>query len=871
MQSRPKKILNNYLILGYAAGLFLVSSCQSEKAVVQPTIEASKPTDADSTDEEEKLRILKLIREKESKISGYQASAKRDFDLLHTDLDLAFDWKRQAVIGKAKLQLVPYFYPHKELVLDAKDFEVGAIYLLEGENQNKLNYRYDEKQLKIYLPELLTSKDTFEVEINYTAFPERNSGSGSEAITDNKGLYFIDPLDTIPSKPSMIWTQGETEHNSKWFPTIDKPNERHTHLFKLTVPDSMVSISNGELIKQVQLENGLRKDYWEMKLSHAPYLAAMAIGDFGKVEAKWRDIPLGYYVEKGFEKGAAKVFENTPEMIGFFEEKLGVNYPWPKYDQIVVNDFVSGAMENTTASIFYEDLRLDEREAIDSEWDYIIAHELFHQWFGDLVTTESWANLTLNEAFANYSEYLWNEHKYGKDQAALKLVTEMEGYFAESETKQVDLIRFDYTDSEDMFDSHSYNKGGVILHMLRKHLGDDAFFQGLNLYLKKHAFQSVEVHDLRLAFEKVSGEDLNWFFNQWFLDKGHPELFFEVDYSQPENILISAYQVQDLESTPLYQLPIEVSWYEDETRKSKILTMTQAFQQFALENGAPVTQVYIDEGKNLLARRTQEIDADQFALQFKESKLGVARYEALDSLVSREAKDQLLEILSLALKDSFWSVRENALGFLQNDPEWKVQVKGLEEKVYDLAEKDPKNSVRAAAIDLLATWDNDKYQTTFLRLANDSSYLIASSALMALVESEENPVELGVIERFSTDKNFRITIPVAEYYIQQGVTGKGRWFLDKLNQLSNEGLYYYFGYFSEYFTRFPEEGKNQAVTELLTQMEKNSKSYLRRGAFLALLSFADDEEVIREINVLAAKETDQDLKNYYNYFLETLN
>jgi len=870
MQSRPKEILNNYLILGFAVGLFIVSSCKSEKAAIQPMFDTSNSIGTDSTDEAQKLRILKLIKEKESKISGYQASAKRDFDLLHTDLDLAFDWEKQAVVGKAKLKLVPYFYPQKELILDAKDFEVGAIYLFKEDNRNKLNYRYDEKQLKIYLPELLTSKDTIEVEINYTAFPNRNSGSGSEAITDNKGLYFIDPLDTIPGKSSMIWTQGETEHNSKWFPTIDKPNERHTHLFKLTVPDSMISISNGELVKQEKLENGLRKDYWEMKLPHAPYLAAIVIGDFGKVEAKWRDIPLGFYVEKGFEKGAAKVFENTPEMIGFFEEKLGVNYPWPKYDQIVVRDFVSGAMENTTASIFMEELRLDEREAIDSEWDYIIAHELFHQWFGDLVTTESWANLTLNEAFANYSEYLWNEHKYGNDQAALKLVTEMEGYFSEAETKQVELIRFNYADSEDMFDSHSYNKGGVILHMLRKHLGDEAFFKGLNEYLVKHAFQSVEVHDLRLAFEKVSGEDLNWFFNQWFLDKGHPELFFEVDYSQPDNILVSAYQVQDLESNPLFQLPIEVSWYEYEIRKTKTLKMTRAFQQFALENGSSVTQVYIDEGKNLLARRVQEITADQFAIQFKESTLGIARYEALDSLVAREAKDQLLTIIPLALKDSFWSIRENVLGFLQNDPEWRTSVRGMEEMVYDLAEKDPKNSVRAAAIDLLATWDSDKYKSTFLRMANDSSYLIASSALMALVGSEENPIDSSVIERFATDRNFRITIPVAEYYILQGVVGKGQWFLDRLDQLSGEGLYYYLGYFSEYFSRFPEEGESLAVSKLLTQMENNSKSYLRRGAFLALLSFADNEEVITQISRLAGKEKDQELKNYYNYFLETL-
>lgn len=868
MHFRPNKILNSCLAIGGSAFLLVAISCKSEKVAVELESAPLTFTEADSVAEIDSTRLLQLIREKEAKIEAYQPSAKRDFDLLHTDLDLSFDFERQAVLGKANLTLKPFFYPQKELIIDAKDFEVGAINLVNSGNLTKLSYRYDERKLRIYLPELLSSADTFEVEINYTAFPERNAGNGSDAITDTKGLYFIDPLDTIPGKPTMIWTQGETEHNSKWFPTIDKPNERFTQLFKLTVPDSMVSISNGELIKQEKLENGLRKDYWEMKLPHAPYLAAIAIGDFGKVEAVWGDIPLGYYVEKGFEKGAAKVFENTPEMIGFFEEKLGLKFPWPKYDQIVVRDFVSGAMENTTASIFMEELRLNEREAVDSEWDYIIAHELFHQWFGDLVTAESWSNLTLNEAFANYSEYLWNEYKYGKDQAALKLVSEMEGYFSESESKQVDLIRFEYEDSEDMFDAHSYNKGGVILNMLRDHLGDEVFFKALNEYLKRYAFQSVEVHDLRLAFERASGQDLNWFFNQWFLDKGHPELYFEVDYSQPENILISVYQSQDLENAPLFQLPIEVSWYENEERKSKKFYVNRAFQQFSLENENAVNQVYIDESKNLLARRSQEISSEQLARQFKESKLGVARYEALDSLVSREAKAELFEILPLAIQDSFWSVRENALGFLQNDPEWKSQLAGIEEMIYTIAEKDPKNSVRAAAIDLLAAWDPDKYQNTFLRLVNEPSYLVAGSALMGLVNAVENPVDAMVIERFAEDENFRMTIPVAEYYILQSISGKGDWFLNRLTKLSGEGLYFYLGYFSEYFSRFPEEGKSEAVNKLLNLMEREPKNFIRLGAFQALMGFADDELVVQKIDQIAALENDLDLKNYYKYFLE---
>ncbi|MCE7054037.1 M1 family metallopeptidase [Algoriphagus sp. AGSA1] len=560
-QSPAKKLIIKRCYIAVQA-VFLITSaaaCKSGQILDQEINENPVAERNQNPDKADSVAYQEIIFRKEAAIENYNATPKRDFDVLHMELDLSFDYLRQEVIGKAELSIVPYFHPIDVLVLDARDFEFNGVFFAQNDHREPVNYTYDGQQIRLDLPRLLTRLDTFRISLDYIAFPERNAGDGSEAISDAKGLYFIDPLDTLPDKPRMIWTQGETAHNSKWFPTIDAPNEKFTQLLKLTLPDTLVSVSNGELVRQEKLEGGMRRDYWEMKLPHSAYLAAFAIGDFGKVEANWEGVPLGYYVEKGHEKGAEKVFKNTPEMIGFFSDILGVRYPWPKYDQVVVRDFVSGAMENTTVSIFMEELRLSEREAIDSEWDYIIAHELFHQWFGDYVTTESWANLTLNEAFANYSEFLWNEYKYGEDEAKLKLVAEMENYFAEAETKQVDLIRFDYGEAEDMFDSHSYSKGGAILHMLREHLGKEAFYEALRFYLRTHAFSTVEVHDLRLAFERVSGEDLNWFFNQWFLDKGHPELHFEVDYSDPNNILISVSQRQDLTETPLYQLPLQVS------------------------------------------------------------------------------------------------------------------------------------------------------------------------------------------------------------------------------------------------------------------------------------------------------------------------
>lgn len=800
----------------------------------------------------------------------YQASATRGMDLLHMDLDLRFDWKTQQVFGKAKLRLTPYFYPQKIVVLDAQDFEFGKVARMHGGELETLSYRYDNQEIQIYLSEEATVGDTVELEVNYVAFPDRNSGGGSAAISDTKGLYFIDPMDTIPGKPTMLWTQGETQHSSKWFPTIDRPNERLTHDIWLTVPDTMVSISNGLLLKQESLGNGMRKDHWKMNLPHAPYLVAIAVGDFAKVTSFQGDIPLGYYVEKGFEKGAAKVFASTPEMINYFEKILGVPFPWQKYDQIVVRDFVSGAMENTTASIFMEELLLDEREALDSEWDYIIAHELFHQWFGDLVTAESWSNLTLNEAFANYSEYLWNEKRYGKDQADLKLVVEKEGYFAEAETDSKELIRFNYADAEDLFDAHSYNKGGLVLHMLRGQLGDAAFFKGLNLYLTQHAFQAVEAHDLRLAMEQVSGQDLNWFFNQWFFAKGHPELRVEVDYSQPENLRLRISQVQDLNEIPVFQLPITVSWYEGVVRKTKIVQLKKAQQELVLENGYPISLVYVNEGQEILMKGNQVLTNAQYLRQFKESQLGVARYEALDSLVSRDAVEELGIVLPLALDDSFAAIRERGLSLLQGGVQWKEALGELESKIYRLAEEDPSNKVRAGALEVLAEWNPSGYRGAFTRLARDPSYLVAGAALMGLARVSDPVVALSWMETFERETNFRMSVGLAEYYISNKVLGKGLWFEEAFSKLNGEGLYYFMGYYGSYYMDVEASDKEKAIRRLLAILENNPKDFLRLGAFQTLMGFVMEEGLLDKMVKIVEQEQSKDLQSYYSYYLELL-
>jgi len=872
ISSRGSISANRFISYSFLVCLILVWSCKSAEVTKQAQNYPSEKLDTinqENLDSIDKDALIRLNISKEKAIESYRNSEKRVFDILHMDLDLSFDYEAQTVIGHVDLRIKPFKYPQKIMLIDAQDFELGKIFFSQKGKFSDLAYSYDEQLIQIYLPRELDERDTFNLVFDYRAFPNRNPGGGSEAIQDTKGLYFIDPLDTISGKPRMIWTQGETMHNSKWFPTIDHPNERFTQRLNLKLADSLVSISNGELVAQKKVENGMRIDSWEMKMPHSPYLVAIAIGDFEKVSAVWEDVPLGYYVEKGYKNGAAKVFQNTPEMIGFFSDILGVRYPWPKYDQVVVRDFVSGAMENTTASIFMEELRLTEREAIDGEWDYIIAHELFHQWFGDYVTAESWSNLPLNEAFANYSEFLWNEFKNGPDEAKLKLIAETENYFAEAEIKIENLIRFEYTDSEDMFDSHSYSKGGVVLHMLREYLGKEVFYEGLNYYLKAHALQSVEVHDLRLAFEKVSGEDLNWFFNQWFLDKGHPELGIEVDYSEPENILVSITQQQDLTVFPLFQIPFEISWYVDGEREKKKFFLNKGFQQFAMNNEIPVDQIYFDEEKNILATINLDRNAESYRKQFLTSKIGIARYEALDSLVSMEANEELKVVMHEALSDSFWAIRESALRIIQGNTSWLSEDSNLENKVFELVENDLKNSVRAGAIDALASYDAVKYQQTFKRLANHPSYLLSGSALMGLME-EGIDLEKDFIAQFEVEQNFRIVIPVADFYITKPIAGKGTWFNAKLKSLSGEGLYFYLGYYAEYFSRFSEEGSEEAISNLFTILNGDEKSFVRLGAFQALLAFSDEEVVIDRLVKSTASESDPELKTYYQYFMEVI-
>ena len=289
--------------------------------------------------------------------SEYHASRTKDFDLLHTKLEVSFDWKKQYLHGIATLTLKPYFYPQNILELDAKGFDIHSIILVAGVQdfeplQQELQYEYDSLIIKILLDKTYTRDETLLVRIDYTAKPNELPEGGSAAILSDKGLYFINPDGKEPNKPRQIWTQGEPESNSCWFPTIDSPNEKMTQEIYITIDTSFTTLSNGSLIYSKINEDGTKTEYWKQDLPHSPYLAMMAIGKFAVVKDHWQNIEVNYYVEPEYARYAKDIFGNTPEMIEFFSNMLGYKYPWDKYSQVVVRDYVSGAMENTTATVF---------------------------------------------------------------------------------------------------------------------------------------------------------------------------------------------------------------------------------------------------------------------------------------------------------------------------------------------------------------------------------------------------------------------------------------------------------------------------------------------------------------------------------------
>jgi aminopeptidase N len=622
--------------------------------------------------------------------------------------------------------------------------DIKEVALMNGAAKTKLSYTYDSLHLHIDLDKTYTAKESYSIYIKYIARPNEYKGKGSEAIRDAKGLYFINPLGTDKDKPTQIWTQGETEASSVWIPTIDKTNQKTTQEFYLTVPSNYVSLSNGLLVKQTDLKNGFREDVWKMDLPHSPYLFFIGIGDYAVIKDSYKGKEVSYYIEKPYEKVARKIYGNTPQMIAYFESKLGVAYPWSKYAQISGRDYVSGAMENTTATLHSDAVQQDARELIDgNNWESTIAHELFHQWFGDLVTAESWSNLTVNESFADYSQTLWFEHSQGKDAGAFENYTGLRSYLSSPSDAEKHLVRFFYQNQEDVFDLVSYQKGGRILNMLRHLVGDDAFFASLNKYLTDNKFSNGSAIKLKLAFEAVTGKDLNWFFNQWYFGSGHPYVRIQQKYMpDQQKVLVTIQQTQT--QNKLFTLPVGIDVYVNGNRNHYEVWSKNKVDSFYFPAAVAPDNVNVDNDKILLWAKDESKPIEQYAYQFKHARNFMDRFEAANEAATNLKNPAAKAIIEAAIKDTFHVIRSIAL--TSYNP--TAIDASMEAQILELAAKDKVSSVREDAINVLSKINKPSFTPLYEKWVNDSSYTVAGAALAAL-EIVDSAKAIDIAKAFS--------------------------------------------------------------------------------------------------------------------------
>ena len=432
-------------------------------------------------------------------------------------------------------------------------------------------------------------------------------------------------------------------------------------------------------------------------------------------------------LKKKYAPHAKAIFGDTPEMLAFFSKITGIDYPWNKYAQIVGRDYVSGAMENTTAVIHGERAYQMPGQLIDENvQENTIAHEAFHHWFGNLVTAESWSNLTVNESFANYSEYLWREHKYGTNNADAHMFEDIAGY-KNGQHYEKHLVRFNYADKEDMFDAVSYNKGGAILHMLRKYVGDEAFYLGLNRYLSKYKYGTAEVHQLRLVFEEVTGKDLNWFFNQWYFNNGHPKLQVSYDYNElRKTVAVNIYQAQG----EVFKFPLAIDVFEGKEAVRHHVFVSDRETSFVLPYTTQPSLVQVNADGVLLCDINENKVLSDYIYQLKHVKYYGHQREALLEVAKRQQETNAFNAIADALSNSFYKIRILALENI--DLFNKFSKKRVIEKIKNMATNDPKTLVQAAAIETLGKLIQPELKPIFITALESPSYTVNGKALVAL-------------------------------------------------------------------------------------------------------------------------------------------
>ena len=644
-----------------------------------------------------------------------------DFHTAHIKVELALDFEKENASGACSLEIEPLAKDLDKIELDACEMDISGVSVDDAPAE----FEYDNKTLAIAIK---PGGGRRTVRVEYSIAPR-------------EGLYFTAPDSEHPEREVQAWTHSEAIAARHWFPCHDHPGDKSTSELIVKVPKAMRVISNGKLLSTS--DDGTTATYhWREDSPHSTYLTSFVAGRFGVVEQEVQGIKLRYNFPESRRADVLRYFGETPRMMEVFGELTGVKYPYEKYDQTTVQDFIFGGEENINATTLATSYFSDAQSAEDFQTSYstphvnavdLVAHELAHQWFGDLVTCSDWPHAWLNEGFATYFQVLYIERSRGVDEMRWDLDSRVKDYFEEDGTEyRRPIVDRGYVWPDDLFDSHLYPKGASMLHELRFLLGDETFFRGIAHYLQTHAYSSADTHDFMTSMSKLSGQDLEEFFEQAFYRAGHPE--FEVGYSWDERGKTATLKVRQVqktdELTPVFKLPCDIVFYVNGERLKFRVLLDSAEQTLTFLLPSKPSVVELDPQRWLLKTLKFEKSLDLLLNQLETSQDAWSRAEAARDLGKLKSNMAVAPLEAAAATEQFWHVKATAVKAL-GEIGTNLALKAL------LSMESPKNRrIRRSLAEALGGFEDERARKLLVdMLEKDESPYVRCEAALALAKS----------------------------------------------------------------------------------------------------------------------------------------
>ncbi|MBT7043568.1 MAG: M1 family metallopeptidase, partial [Candidatus Marinimicrobia bacterium] len=637
-----------------------------------------------------------------------QRTRDREVDIHHIKIDVSVNIEAGMVKGNVTHTFSPFSSSLDAFSLDAEDMTILRA-RLAGKD---IGFNQANDKVYLTLNKSMSWEDTAKVRLDYTANPR-------------KGTYFIKPDETYPEKPLQAWTQGEDMDNHHWVPLYDYPNDKATFEVSLTVEKKFTALSNGELISVKNNKDGTHTWHWHEHFPMVSYLISYVIGEFEKVEDSYNGIPVNYWVYEENKHEALRSFGLTTDMMKYFGNRTGIEYPYEKYDQVIIDDFMFGGMENITLTHNTDRTMFDEFAAPDVSSDGLVAHELAHQWFGDMLTTRNWAHAWLNEGFATFFSRKYRENKFGFDEGEYIRFGEINGYFGSNKKWRRSTVQHKFYESMDVFDGHIYAKGSLILNMLQDYIGDDAFWRFIQYYTKENQYKNVETPDLKKAIEETTGQNMDWFFKQWIYEPGFPEYNVTWKYNQRnKSVKLTVKQTQ--KSTNIFKMPIQIQ-IDD---KLKTVWIEDKEMVYEVPSEKRPKMVIFNAGMRIPCKLTFHKSISEWILQLEKGPHILDRIAAANELSTKKGR-RIVEtaLLNSAKNDPFWGVRKEAVNSFA-----KLKSKNYAKELMVMSEGQD-NRVRRAIWNALKNYKKDEKVSEFLQnvIETDNKYYSIADAFKALV------------------------------------------------------------------------------------------------------------------------------------------